>query len=670
MARLRRAPSTTTAAATAKPTRQALRDRTNTAPRKPFVYEDDGDAEPLVKDARPKRGRGKKMSQDADEYIMAGGLGLRESDANVGAQTDPPMTTDELAKSDGPLRLSGKGVRPVLTKQTAAQSKAQTKAANGAKNRSRQPVRRVVASKSKDLPDDRIVVSSSEAVSAKPAAGRKSNGSRKERSDFSLSPSPPPAEMLNSAKHSSLIQPGSGLRTSGTPAVESSILALKNFKRRPRQPSMLQMVQQRTASARPSMQNTSATARAPEQAVESSDLDDEDDFAPEAEGTPVLKKTKAFTAGAQKAASKEQAASNVPSVSASRSKKRKSDEADHSSSALDALKAKRQKLSKPNESLRDRPIEPSSLRRSSSTPRRTLRPELTSDVQVIHSSSSTPPTDPPSPHARTGLEDPDEVVPSTEKEDDVVIQQDPANYLEDDWEDELPNGTMADPVSSPLQSSPPQGTQQTDIMADPLTQISPPKPKIRDKKAEKKARPLNTADLQALLPKRRKPLQPRHRKSEYDIDSETEDDDSPVDTSHLAADEDELSSSVRRKTKSRTPAPSRKSTTAKSRKSKAAPPSRKSKAAPPSRNSAATSRKSKAGKALSKTYGSDKENEAFEDADIDDSVLPDTSISGLEAAKSTELEAIRAKFAELDGWEMEFESVHVEEGRSSSQLWR
>jgi hypothetical protein len=41
-----------------------------------------------------------------------------------------------------------------------------------------------------------------------------------------------------------------------------------------------------------------------------------------------------------------------------------------------------------------------------------------------------------------------------------------------------------------------------------------------------------------------------------------------------------------------------------------------------------------------------------------------------EATKSMELEALRNKFAALDEEEMEFETVEVEEGRSSSQLWR
>lgn len=644
---------------TAKPTRQALKDRTNTAPRKAPVYEDDGDAEPLVKDARPKRGQQRKAApKEDDQYVMAGGLGLREPDENLGNHTDPPTTTDELTKSDGPPRFSGRGVKP------DAPSRASSKAGNTLKSRPQQTKRTAAAGKkSKDLRDDQIVISSSENISTKPFVGRKSYQSRTERSDFSLSPSPPSPGKLHSVKRSSIVQPGSALRVSGTPAVESSILALKNFKRRPRQPSMLQMVQQRTASARPSMQNTTTAIQAAELNVDNSDFGDEDDFAPDAEGTPVLKQMKAqaapiYRGGTQKA---------VPAVLAE-SKKRKSDDVETSSSSLNALRAKRQKPSEADVGELTTSKLPDSVRRSSSTLRHRPLREPTSDFQVINSSSSTPPTDPPSPQSPSYPQDPIVIVPSTEKEEKFPVEADLPNALEEDVDDEFADGMMADPVSSsPLRSSPPQSTQQTDIMADPLTQISPPKPKLRDKKPEKKARPLDTATLQALLPKRRKPLQPQQRRSEYDFDVDpSEDEDGPIDTSHLDSDEDELSGRARRKSKAATNTKARKSTAAKSRKSKAAPISRKSTAA---------SRKSKGSKGTAKTYGrsaaSDKENDNdFEDAENDDSIVPDTSISGYEAAKSTELEAMRQKFVELDDWEMEFESVAVEEGRSSSQLWR
>ena len=678
MARLRSAPSTQTPAPT-KQTRPALKDRTNTAATKAPVYEDDGEAEGMIKDARPRRGQRKKAAHNDDEFVMAGGLGERDADESA-APDEHATTTDELAKSDGPPRLSMNATRrPERATKTAVQSKAQSEARSGTKKRTQALVRKPVkGKKNNDLVEDEIVVSSSEAAAVKPPKGRRSNQSRPERSDFSLSPPPPSAGKLHSVKRSSLAQSGSALRPQSTPAVESSILALKNFKRRPRQPSMLQMVQQRTASARPSGVNVSTTQNVGGLDIDDADLEDEDDFLPEAEGTPVIvKKTKMPEAAVKKGATKDGTRPETVAPSSAQSRKRKSRETEDSLSALDALKAKRQRQSRPAEedffrSLRESP------RRSSSEHQHTAQPELTSDVQVNSSSrpSSTPPSDPPSSRPRYASEDPDAVVPSTEKEQDYNTQRLALDDEDDEAQDDVPNGTMAEPLSSsPLPSLEPlQTTQQTDVMADPLTQISPPRRKVRDKtKKEQKTKPLNTATLQALLPKRRQPLKPRERKSEYDIDSDSEEDrDGPIDTSHLDEDQDELNGQARRRTKAAAATKSRKRIAVKS---KAAPLSSRKSTAPPSCKPSAASRKSKAARVPARTYGrgtaSDKENEDdFEDADNDDSLLPDTSISMYEATKSTELEAARKKFAELDDWDMEFENVTVEEGRSSSQLWR
>jgi len=65
--------------------------------------------------------------------------------------------------------------------------------------------------------------------------------------------------------------PQSSLKAQGTPAVETSILALQKFKRRPRQPSILRMVQQRS-----DMIDTDLD-----------DLDDLDNFDPDDESTPL-----------------------------------------------------------------------------------------------------------------------------------------------------------------------------------------------------------------------------------------------------------------------------------------------------------------------------------------------------------------------------------------------
>ena len=660
-----------------------MKDRTNTTIKKTPVYENDGNVDALVQDARPRRGRQHKGTQDAEEFVMAGGLGQAGSEDQTAPLSEQRLTTDDLLGSDAPPPPTAKANRrpPRMTRK-AVRSEAQSKVSEDVKKRMQATARKEAAPKKNGtLAASEDAAPSSNALPGRTLTARRSNKSAAERSEFSLSPSPPPPGKLNSVKRSSLAQPGSAIRSGGTPGVENSILALKNFKRRPRQPSMLQMVQQRIGSARPSAVNMQATEDPSVFDVEGVD-DDEEEFAPEAEGTPLHKsKAKQQLEEKSKKPSNKKKKATDAAEPVNMSKKRKSDELDNSSSALDALKAKRQKSAGPE--TEEEPLaafrKSQSARRSSSERQVTPEPQITSDVQVINSSpSTTPPTEPSSTARRGESPDLEIAIPSTEKQQDDV-QYIPLNDLAADLEQDIPNGTMAEPASSsPLPSEPPQvsATQQTDIMADPLTQISPPRPK-QLKETRKKSKPLNTATLQALLPKRRQPQKPRHRKSEYDIDSDSDaDDGSPLDTSHLEENEDELSGRLRRHAKSTAPLKSKEgaSTKTKSRQSKAAPSNRKSSAAPPNRKSTAPSSRKKNSP---KTYGrnaaatSDKENEGYESPnENDDSVLPETSISMVEAAQSEEIEQAKKKFAELDTWEMEFESMSYEEGRSSSQTWR
>ncbi|KAF2662666.1 hypothetical protein K491DRAFT_686543 [Lophiostoma macrostomum CBS 122681] len=67
-------------------------------------------------------------------------------------------------------------------------------------------------------------------------------------------------------------RPPSAMKVGGTPAHETSILALTNFRRRPRQPSLLRMVHPTTD-------------------VEDEDVDELDDFHPEDESTPIHVRT-------------------------------------------------------------------------------------------------------------------------------------------------------------------------------------------------------------------------------------------------------------------------------------------------------------------------------------------------------------------------------------------
>lgn len=693
MARLRSAPSTQNAppvAQTTTSTRQALKEKTNTARSKAPVYEDDGITDALVKNARPRRGRAKKAAQNEDELVMAGGLGHAETERQTLLPIEHPTTTDELAKSDEPLQPNAKqNRRPPRMTRKAVQSESKSEVLQDMK-------RRMLATAGKEatttesIPSQTSQDSANEAATllTKSRAARKSANATHQRSKFSLSPSPPLPGKLTAVKDkpSSLAQQGSTTKAQVTPAIESSVLALKNFKRRPRQPSMLQMVQQRTASARPSVVNAPAT-----EDPTVYDVEDDEEFAPEAEGTPLhASKAKPLSAVGTKRVSKSKPESpNAPSPVAA-AKKRKSDETDLSSSALGTLKAKRQRMAaqQRNEdldaafmtSVPDAALPPSisdaalltskSVRPSSSVRQVTPQPQITSDVQVIDSEpSTTPPTEPSSDEGRVD-ENPDMAVPSTDRQrlhDPEFIH---LNDLEEDREQDIPSGTMAEPASSSPLPSPRAVTQPKDVVADPLTQVSPPAKRERTQKT--KAKPITTATLQSLLPKRRQPLKARNRVSEYDIESDS-DQDNGIDPE---ADVEQRARS-RRQTKA-APSEGKKAATAtkdKSRQSKATHTARKP-SVPPGRKSSAPAPTKKPGK----TYGrakattSDKENEddvAFESLhENDESALPDTSLSMYEAAQSKELEEARKKFAEVDEWDMEFESMSVEEGRSSSQNWR
>ena len=83
---------------------------------------------------------------------------------------------------------------------------------------------------------------------------------------------PPTRGKDTPAKSSAQVLPsGLGLQEQGTPAVEPSVLAIAKFKRRPRQPSILQLVQQQD-----------------NRAEEQEDDEDLDDFLPDDESTPFL----------------------------------------------------------------------------------------------------------------------------------------------------------------------------------------------------------------------------------------------------------------------------------------------------------------------------------------------------------------------------------------------
>ncbi|RMZ16960.1 hypothetical protein D0862_01076 [Hortaea werneckii] len=706
MARLRSAPSThPPSPAKAQPKRQALREKTNTtrASQAP-VYADDGNTEGLVKTAKTPRGRPKKATQDEDELVMTGGLGGQED--NDAPRSDVVTTTDELAKSDGPPPPTAKkgngGRRPPRMTRKPVQSEARSQVMAGLKKRMEETAQQ--EAEGKKIRSAHVEREATEqAAPSKPTPRRSINTrqststAREGQSELSLTASPPPSGKASTvqARRSSVAPPSSVIRPQNTPAAETSILALKNFKRRPRQPSMLAMVQQRTT--RPSAVNLAPEVDDPsvfDLALGQSE-DEEDDFRPEAEGTPIHanKAKRVSSVSSKKKQGTSPAVHTEAKTSTAHSKKRNSAAMDTSMSALDALRAKRQRQSLPAPNM-EGDVVASTLSAASpqqvSQPGASSQPQPDSEVQVINSSPSSSPLSETSERNRTEQNVAGEyVVPSTEQEHEEDLygatpprsslrqQQQRAILPEEESEQDVPNATMAEPASSSPLPHDPFDVAEPDIYADPLSQMTqqPPEPE-RQGRSKKKAKPLSTANLQALLPKRRAKPRPRHRTTEYDFTSD-EDEEDELDAAHLDEDEDELGGRMRRRTSAaskgrKSAAPSTKT---KSRGGKSAQAARKSSAAPPARKSTAATAKTRKGQP--KTYGragnaSDKENEdAYESVDEDGDDTTDLpAVDMRQVAKSKELEEAKRKFEEVDGWDMEFESMSQDDHRSSSQAWR
>lgn len=612
----------------------------------------------LIKDAKPKRGRPKKAPQLSDELLMTSGLGLQDG-AGANQDSEAPMTTDELAKSDDvPVRvaIAKPNRRPARPGRKVLHNEQQNKVLEGLKQRMEATAKDQRAKPAPKAPLETAEVDSDTIVVAQ-RSSVKATEPPVERSDFSLSPSPPPPGKLSTARRPSVVQPGSALRLQNTPAVEASMLALKNFKRRPRQLSMLQMVQQRTASARPSLANTAAADPAVQDtSVFDLDVsDEEDDFAPEAEGTP-LKVTKAQ----RKSSAKKTAAVDDEFKSKSSTKKRKSTDVDSSMVSLSSSRSKRRKSTRDEDEVEESlpAAHEFAALPTSSARAATPLPAETSDIQVVNSpSTSTPPTEPSSTRHHSPDKEDDFAVPSTELQEPLV-RSSPTPELEDEADGAIPNGTMAEPLSSsPVHRA---SKIMDSFDAPPMTQISPPAKPQR----KKKVKPLTTSALQSLLPKKRAPMRAHRKKTEYDLESDSDEEGSQLDASHLEDDEDELGGALRRK--KATPLKNAK----RGRQGKGTTARASSKA--PARKAPAASKSKKASRTYGRAATSDKENDGYDSAEEEEeeSTLPEVSISMEDASLSKELEDAKKKFAEVDDFDMEFESMSHEDHRSSSQGWR
>ncbi|KAL2047087.1 hypothetical protein N7G274_001106 [Stereocaulon virgatum] len=378
------------------------------------------------------------------------------------------------------------------------------------------------------------------------------------------------------------IQAISGMRAQETPRLHSlSILGGATFKKRPRQPSLLQMIQPRN--------------NAPQ---DDSDDNDMYDFLPDDESTPLIKSLPQTNAQSKSSSSQQ--------MSGSRKRKMKSPEIQVPASQSFGIRSSPSVAlseSEPQQTISEDDDQPEPTLpplRSTQTP----QPEIFSDTLAPpRSSSSTP-----EPEARGTCREPTKA----------------------------PSKTKVRPVKSHRK----QLTSARSHFSSTSTQTSPvhlTKPK-----------PLTTATLQNLLPRRRARAKP---KGDYDIPSSS---DVELDTTALGEDEDELSfhatGKMRRKKQSM-------GIVAQKRAAKG--------------KEAGTGSK---GKKVSKTYtrksinASGDENESGSGSDVDEidqrGARGRSKTPGLDGKVKAEMKRLADKFREVDQYTLDFEEMTG----SSSQM--
>ncbi|TVY38940.1 hypothetical protein LSUB1_G003866 [Lachnellula subtilissima] len=371
-------------------------------------------------------------------------------------------------------------------------------------------------------------------------------------------------------RNTTAIAPSSmGLEIS-TPAKVGSALKLGNFKRRARAPSIL------------------GTAQKARQQPDYDD-EDEDDFNPEDESTPLNKsKTRNLTSSS--------------SASASNSKKRK----------LSSVQAPQSSpISRSSEADEDEECIPATVSVINDG----------EDHEENHAPSS--PQEPPMPHVESRSATPE---PMSE----TMAPPQGSSSVASSPEPPLPTRRPVSRGRRQLRgSTPPPATLDSPISSPPSLTHSPNRLYTTAKPKGKKEAPptstFSTAQLQALLPRRRR----QTTRDPFDIPTSEDE----AEETNLASDEDELShmnvrTRNRRSVFARTPAPSKKTH--------------------PGKND--------------HRITSDKENEV----DPDDSLAPLPDDDGnaspensqeMEERLGKELKKAARKFQEVDKWELEFEDV-------------
>ncbi|KAI5235524.1 hypothetical protein E4T42_09686 [Aureobasidium subglaciale] len=404
----------------------------------------------------------------------------------------------------------------------------------------------------------------------------------------------------------SVARPQSAVKMQSTPGAESSVLALQNFRRRARQPSLLQMVQNpELVAASPIDDTTDFTLGS---------LGDEDDFAPHDESTPLqVSKSKPVDVEQEV----EEAEEGEEQQKAQTPEAALPDSDDEFYGATPQKTSQRQTRKRKSDAIDD------------------------SEVQVTRSSPSLP-----SPSRSIAEPEEYEAIPATAPDDD----EEEAATTESQQE-RLLSDTYADPMSSspppePISPTSPEHHRQTPALSPSAIRKS-----ARAGGQPKKIKPLTTATLRAMLPKRR-----AQRKDEFDFTS------SSAHEASSSAFEDER----RKKAKTKKPTAPKKTPVAKAKKPATT-------AATSKRTSRTYGRSNKENDPVHISSGSSSLSELNSD-DLEADETADTSLDTIKGAKSDdkvsdELRKAREKFMEVDDWEMEFESASIGVGDASSP-WR
>lgn len=688
--------ATTTEPPRPRATRAAAKDAT-------IVMVAEGDDGVKLAKQPSRRTRNSKTGQET-EVDMSGSLAEEEThtapNKRAKATTESP-DAQETVQKPAP-RTRG---RPPRTVKKAVQSEANKKAIEALEKRMKEDARRLeegtipttasASGEEEPVPEAARNVAAAAEVQAAPslpptnispvhrAKAAPSTLQRKPSSTLQRAPGTVQKSVLQSAVRA----PQSSLKVQSTPGVENSVLALANFKRRARQPSLLQMVQNPELAQDLGYDTTDFTLGS-----------DEDDFAPHDESTPLhLSKT-------QQASDRQQpSAPTTPARGSSIQQRSVNDDLDslydatpRASPHVTELHSTSTSRKRKSEALED--LQHSVVQIPHSQPSLDSSPSLPSQSQDWHDRGIIPATNPDQYHHDS---------PSR-------------SQISDTYADPISSSPMPSPSSLGPTENPTLSPTQSRRLA--LTATGRAR-RASITKPAKSSKPVTTAALRALLPKRRIQRQQEARRQQRA--KERSDDFSVPTSSSLgpisvssdplsssedeAEDADDLSFSTHRRGGA-AQKQNRKQTAPKKKAAKTKPgvlspvSARKTQRGTTGKAASSKPTTTAVGAGGKRTYGrsassSEKENNPAKrgnggvmgerdgstspltsltegsDSPADDSVetvVATGKVKGGGKGASGELKERKQFFDEVDTWEMEFESAPSlgNDGFGSSPAWR